>query len=418
MSMTITEKILARASGRKQVSPGEIVEAKVDVAMIHDLTGPLVIHTFREMGVSKVWDPKKIVMVCDHQVPANSIDAAQNHMILRKFASEQKISNFCDVFEGICHQVVPEKGFALPGTLVVGADSHTTTYGAVGCFSTGIGATDMAAVFATGKLWFRVPESIKIWIEGNLPRRVMAKDLILKIIGDLGADGATYRAAEFTGPGIRNITMDGRLTMCNMGVEMGAKNAIVPPDEVTEKYLAGRAKQSYSAVLSDSDAQYVETREYDISKLEPQVSCPHRVDNVKPVAEVGKVEIDQAFLGSCTNARVEDLEIAAKILKGKKVSRRVRLIVSPASRDIFREALKTGIIQVLVDAGALVVAPSCAACMGAHVGILGPGEVCISSSNRNFRGRQGSPESEVYLASPATVAASAISGVITDPRDV
>ena len=243
-------------------------------------------------------------------------------------------------------------------------------------------------------------------------------DRSLKIIGDLGAEGANYCAAEFTGQGIRNITMDGRLTMCNMGVEMGTKNAIVPPDDVTKKYLAGRAKQRYSAVHSDPDARYIETYEYDLSELEPQVACPHSVDNVKPVTEVGKVEVDQAFLGSCTNARMEDLEIAAEILKGKKVSRRVRLIVSPASRDIYREALDAGLIKVFAEAGALVEAPSCAACMGAHIGVLGPGEVCISSSNRNFRGRQGSPESKVYLASPATVAASAISGVITDPRDV
>ena len=418
MSMTIAEKILARASGRKSVSPGEIVEAKIDVAMIHDLTGPLVIHIFREIGAAKVWNPNKIVMVFDHQVPANSIDAAQNHMVLRKFASEQKIQNFYDLFEGICHQVVPEKGFALPGSLIVGADSHTTTYGALGCVSTGVGATDMAAVFATGKLWFRVPESIKIVLEKKLPRRVMAKDVILKIIGDLGAEGANYCSAEFTGQGIRNITMDGRMTMCNMGVEMGTKNAIVPPDEVTKKYLTGRAKQRYSAVYSDSDAQYIETYTYDLSELEPQVACPHRVDNVKPVAEVGKIEIDQAFLGSCTNARMEDLEAAAAILRGKKVSRHVRLIVSPASRDVYQKALDGGLIKIFVEAGALVEAPCCAACMGAHVGILGPGEVCISSSNRNFRGRQGSPESKVYLASPATVAASAIKGVITDPRDV
>lgn len=418
MGMTITEKILARSSGRKNVSPGEIVEAKIDAAMIHDLTGPLAIHIFREIGVAKVWDPKKIVIVCDHQVPANSIDAAQNHMVLRKFAAEQKIQNFYDIFEGICHQVVPEKGFALPGSLIVGADSHTTTYGALGCVSVGVGATDMAAVFATGKLWFRVPESIKIVLEKKLSRQVMAKDVILKIIGDLGAEGVNYRSAEFTGPSMRNITMDSRMTMCNMGVEMGTKNAIVPPDEITEKYLAGRAKQRYSAMHSDTDAQYVETHTYDLSELEPQVACPHSVDNVKPVAEVEKIEIDQAFLGSCTNGRMEDLEAAASVLRGKKVSRRVRLIVSPASRDVYIKALDSGLIKVFVEAGALVEAPCCAACMGCHVGVLGPGEVCISASNRNFRGRQGSPESKVYLASPATVAASAIRGVITDPRDV
>jgi len=418
MAMTITEKIFARASGKKRVSPGEIVEAKVDAAMIHDLTGPLAIHVFQEIGAAKVWDPSKIVIIADHQVPANSVDAAENHIMLRKFASEQKIQGFYDIFEGICHQVLPEKGFALPGRLVVGADSHTTTYGALGCVSAGVGATDMAAVFATGKLWFRVPESIKIVVEKKLPRRVMAKDLILKIIGDLGAEGANYRAVEFTGKGMLNVSMDGRMTMCNMGVEMGAKNAIVPPDAATKKYLAGRAKERYRAVYSDPSAKYVETHTYDLSELGPQVACPHSVDNVKPVSEVGKVEIDQAFLGSCTNGRMEDLEAAAEILKGKKVSRRVRLIVSPASRDVYREALDAGLIRILVEAGAMVEAPCCAACMGSHIGILAPGEVCVSSSNRNFRGRQGSPESKVYLASPATVAASAIKGAITDPRDV
>lgn len=418
MTMTIAEKILARASGRKRVSPGEIVEAKIDATMVHDLTGPLAIHIFRETGATKVWDPHRIVIVCDHQVPANSIDAAQNHMRLREFAAEQKIQNFYDIFEGICHQVLPEKGFALPGGLIVGADSHTTTYGALGCFAAGVGAMDTAAVFATGKLWFRVPESIKIVVKKKLPRRVMAKDFILKIIGDLGAEGANYRAVEFGGQGMRNITMDGRMTICNMGVEMGAKSAIVPPDDVTEKYLAGRAKQGYSAVYSDPGSQYVKKYEYDLSELGPQVACPHSVDNVKPVTEVGRIEVDQAFLGSCTNGRIEDLEAAAAILKGKKVSRRVRLIVCPASRDIYLEALNGGLIKIFADAGALIEAPCCAACMGAHVGVLGPGEVCISASNRNFRGRQGSPESEVYLASPATVAASALKGVITDPRDV
>ncbi len=416
--MTASEKILARASGKKQVAPGEIVEAEIDIAMAHDLTAPLAIQVFRELGAAKVWDPDKIVMVCDHQVPANSIDAAQNHMLMRKFAAEQKIKNFYDVFEGICHQVVPEKGFALPGRLIVGADSHTTTYGALGCFATGIGSTDMAAVFATGKLWFRVPETIKIVIEKKLSKRVMAKDIILSIIGDLGAEGANYRSLEFTGKGMCDISMDGRMTMCNMGVEMGAKNAIVPPDEITRKYLVGRTKHQYKIVCSDPNAEYVETRTYDVSKLEPQVACPHSVDNVKPVAELGKVEVDQAFLGTCTNGRMEDLVAAAEILKGKKVSRRVRLIVSPASKEVYMEALDKGLIKIFAEAGALVEAPCCAACMGAHVGVLGPGEVCISSSNRNFRGRQGSPESEVYLASPATVAASAIKGAITDPRDV
>ncbi len=416
--MTIAEKILARASKRKRISPGEIVEAKIDIAMVHDLTGPLTVDSLREIGVKKVWNPRKIVMVFDHQVPANSIEAAQNHIILREFAENQRIPNFYDVFEGICHEVVPEKGFALPGRLIVGADSHTTTYGAFGCFATGIGSTDMAAVFATGKLWFRVPESMRLIISGKLPRRVMAKDLILRIIGNVGADGATYRSVEFTGPGVRNISMDGRMTLCNMAVEMGAKTGIVPADGVTTRYLKNRAKEPVKPVRGDPGATYLETRAYDVKKLEPQVACPHSVDNVKSVREVEGTEIDQAFLGTCTNGRMEDLEAAARILKGRRVSKRVRMIVAPASREVYTQALERGLIRVFVEAGGLVESPSCAACMGAHVGVLGPGEVCISSSNRNFRGRQGSPESKIYLASPVTVAASAVKGAITDPRDL
>ena len=416
--MTIAEKILARASGRERVSPGEIVEAKIDIAMVHDLTGPLTVQALREIGVKKVWDPRRIVITFDHQVPANSIDAAQNHAMLREFAAEQGIPNFYDVFEGICHQVVPEKGFALPGRLIVGADSHTTTYGAFGCFATGVGSTDMAAVFATGKLWFRVPKSMLFKIEGRLPRLVMAKDLILRIIGDVGMDGATYRSVEFNGSGIRDITMDGRMTVCNMAVEMGAKTGIIAADGTALQYLKSRTGESLKPVLSDPGATYVESRDYEVGRLEPQVACPHSVDNVKTVREVDGKEVDQAFLGSCTNGRLEDLRIAAKILKGKKVSKKVRFIVAPASREVYTAALREGLVKIFVGAGALVESPSCAACMGAHVGVLGPGEVCISSSNRNFRGRQGSPDSEVYLASAATVAASAVEGKITDPRDL
>ena len=416
--MTIAEKILARASGRRLVTPGDIVEAKIDVAMVHDLTGPLTVKSLREVGVKKVWDPRRIVIVFDHQAPANSVDAAQNHIMLREFAVEQKITNFYDVFEGICHQVVPEKGFALPGRLITGADSHTTTYGAFGCFATGVGSTDMAAVFATGRLWFRVPESMRFVIRGRLSRHVMAKDLILQIIGDIGADGATYRSVEFAGPGIGNVSMDGRMTLCNMAVEMGAMAGIVPVDGLTVRYLRNRTEQPIKSMSSDHDAEYVETCAYDMKELEPQVACPHSVDNVKPAREVEGVEIDQAFLGSCTNGRMEDLEEAARVLKGRRVHRRVRLIVAPASREVYTRALKKGIIKIFVEAGGLVESPSCAACMGSHVGVLGPGEVCISSSNRNFRGRQGSPESKVYLASPATVAASAVKGAIADPRDM
>jgi len=418
MGMTIAAKILAKASRKKQVVPGEIVEAEIDVAMVNDITAPLTVDALREIGVKKVRDPKRVVVVFDHQAPATSVEAARDHAELRKFAAEQRIQNFYDVNEGICHQVLPERGFALPGRLIVGADSHTCTYGALGCFATGIGSTDMAAVLATGKLWFRVPESIKISVGGRLKQRVASKDLILRIIGDVGADGATYRSLEFAGKGMRGISVAGRMTMCNMGVEMGAKAAIVPPDELTKRWLAGRTKGSYKPVFSDQNVVYAEELPYDAAKLEPQVACPHSVDKVGTVREMEGVEVDQAFLGSCTNGRLEDLVEAAKILKGKRVSERVRMLVVPASREVYLDALSRGVLKTFVEAGALVESPSCAACMGGHVGILAPGEVCISSSNRNFRGRQGSPEAEIYLASPATVAASALKGKITDPRDV
>ena len=417
MPMTIAEKILARASGKRKISPGEIVEANVDYCMAHDLTAPLAIEVLHEMGVQRVWDPSRVVIVLDHQAPPTTIDMARDHAALRRFVEENGITHFYD-HRGICHQVMPEGGFALPGYLVVGADSHTCTYGALGCFATGVGSTDMAAVFATGRLWFRVPESMLIELSGGFGRLVSAKDLILKIIGDVGADGATYMSVEFTGRGIKNISISGRMTMCNMGVEMGAKAAIVPPDELTREYLSGRTAASYSEVHADPGAEYAEKLEYDLGRIEPQVACPHRVDNVRPAREVQGIEIDQAFIGSCTNGRMEDLRAAANILKGKKVAKGVRLIVSPASTEIMLEALKNGTIQTLAEAGAIIVPPSCAACMGCHVGVIGPGEVSISSSNRNFKGRQGSPEAEVYLASPETVAASALTGRITDPRDV
>jgi 3-isopropylmalate/(R)-2-methylmalate dehydratase large subunit len=415
--MTITEKILARAAGKKEVSPGEIIDAKVDFAMMHDLTGPLTVESFEKIGARKVWDPARLVITFDHQTPASSIDAANNHILLREFARKHRIVHFYDMFEGICHQVLPEKGFALPGKVVIGADSHTVTYGALGCFATGVGSTDMAAILATGKIWLRVPESVKVKVEGTLKPPVMSKDLILHIIGDFGMDGATYQAVEFTGECISKMSVDGRLTICNMVVEMGAKNGIIEPDSKTLDWLRGRAKEEFEVVKSDPDAEYADERTYNAGGLEPQVACPHSVDNVKSVREVEGKKIDQAFIGTCTNGRLEDLEIAARIVKGKRVSRDVRFIVVPASTEVYRKALESGILKILVDAGALVESPGCGACMGCHVGVLGPGEVSISASNRNFRGRQGSPESEVYLASPATVAASAIEGKIADPRD-
>ncbi len=418
MAMTIVEKILARASGRKRVSPGEIVEVKIDVAMINDITGPLTVEGFKQLGGKKIWDPSKVVVVLDHQAPPTRVEAAKDHLLLREFSRNYRIKGLYDVGEGICHQVLPEQGFALPGRLIVGADSHTCTYGAFGCFATGIGSTDMVAVFARGKLWFRVPESMLINLDGKLLPRVMSKDFILRVIGDVGADGAIYRSMEFVGNGVRKLSVASRMTMCNMGVEMGAKTAIVPPDGVTLRWLEGRARGRFDPVYSDDDAAYAEKLEYDATKIGPQVACPHSVDNVRTVREVGRVEVDQAFLGSCTNGRLEDLIEAARILKGKRIANRVRMLVAPASKEVYEEALKRKILNTFVEAGGVIGLPSCAACMGNHIGTLGPGEVCISSSNRNFLGRMGSPKAKIYLASPATVAASALKGKITDPRDV
>ena len=417
MGMTISEKILARASGKERVEAGEIVEANVDLAMSHD-NAALVSKIFKEIGVDKVWDPDKIVIILDHRAPANIIKAAEAHKSIREFIKERGIKNFYDVGEGICHQVVPEKGYVKPGMLIVGTDSHTTTYGAFGAFSTGIGATEMACVWATGKLWLKVPETIKMVINGKLQEMVTAKDVILHIIGEIGSDGANYKAIEFYGETVKNFSISSRMTISNQAMEAGAKAAIVPPDEKTINYLRDRVRGEIEPVYSDGDANYESEMEFDVSDLEPQVACPHTVDNVKPVSEVEGIEIDQAVLGSCTNGRLEDLEIAAKILKGKRIAPGVRMIVIPASREIYLEALKRGYIEIFLRAGATIINPGCGPCLGAHQGVLASGERAISSTNRNFRGRMGSPDSEVYLASPATVAASAIEGKIVDPRRV
>ncbi|MCS7114685.1 MAG: homoaconitase large subunit [Nitrososphaerota archaeon] len=413
--MNITEKILAKASGKKEVAPKEIVEAKVDVVMVNDLTGPLAVEAFKKIGVSRVWDNKRIVIVLDHLAPASSERAAELHKIMRNFAWEQGIEGFYDVGEGVCHQVMVEKGYVKPGGLIVGADSHTCMYGALGAFATGIGSTEAAAVFATGGIWLKVPEAIKINVEGALKKLVTPKDLILHIIGEIGADGAIYKSIEFSGSTIRDMSMDGRMTMCNMVVEMGAKNGIVEPDETTLSYLN---INSAEPLKSDSNAQYEKILEIDAANLEPQVACPHSVDNVKNVREVAGVGVDQAFIGSCTNGRIEDLRLAAQILKGKKVNKRTRLLVIPASREIYMQALKEGLVEIFLKAGAVVCNPTCGPCLGGHLGILAADEVCISSSNRNFIGRMGSTKAHVYLASPATVAASALTGKITDPRDL
>ena len=414
--MTMAEKILAKASGNKELQAGEIIMANIDVAMTHDLTGPLSVESFEKIGTKKVWDPEKIVIIFDHQVPADSIDAANNHMIMRKFVEEQGIQNFYDMREGVCHQVLPEKGHVVPGEVVVGTDSHTCTHGALGAFATGIGSTDMAMVFATGKLWFKVPETIKFDITGKLQDNVFAKDVILNIIGKIGADGATYKACEFGGETTRNMTISDRMVLCNMAIEMGGKTGLVEPDQKTIQYLKGRSTKPYKIMKTDNNAQSLETIHINVSELEPQIACPHNVDNVKPVSEVEGTHIDQVFLGSCTNGRLSDLRTAANIIKGKDISKNVRMLVIPASREVYSKAMDEGLLKTFVDSGALVCNPCCGPCLGGHIGLVGPGEVSLSTSNRNFKGRQGSADAEVYLSSAAVAASSAVNGKITDPR--
>jgi len=419
--MNITEKILAKASGKNMVQPGEIVDANVDMVMIHDLTGPLAVEAFKKIGVEKVWDNKKAVVVLDHQVPAESIKSAELHKMMRKFAQDQQLRIYDVGKGGICHQVMPEKGHVLPGTVIVGADSHTCTYGAFGAFATGIGSTEAAAVLATGKIWLKVPEAIRINVHGKFQRYVAPKDLILDIIGKLGAGGAIYKTAEFRGSTIRDMSIAGRMTLCNMTVEMGAKNGIVEPDETTRKFLEGRTTKMlapFESLISDADAVYEKVVDIDVTDLTPQIAYPSSVDNVKPASEMSTVTVEQAFIGSCTNGRIEDLRAAAQILKGNMVKDGVRTLVIPASQEVYRQALNEGLIEIFTDAGALVCGSTCGPCLGGHIGVLASSETCVSTSNRNFIGRMGSKEANVYLASPATVAASAITGKITDPREL
>jgi len=411
---TISQKIFSRASDSpKMVEPGEIVEANVDYAMSHDGTSVLAIKAFQEMGSEKVWDPEKVIIPFDHIVPASNETVATLQKEVRSWIWEQGITNFFDCGLGVCHQVFPEKGFALPGLLVIGADSHSCTYGAFGAFGTGVGATDMAEIYSCGRLWFKVPETYAVHITGKRSPYVSAKDVALMVIKDLGADGATYKTLEYIGPVIESMSMAGRMTLCNLGVEMGAKAAIVPPDEKTDAWLKGRARQQYTPVRSDPDS-YDQEFEYDVSDLEPMVAVPFRVDNVQPVSELAGLEVDQVFIGTCTNGRLEDLVVAAKILKGKEV--RARTLIIPASREVLLDALNCGIIETLVKAGAMIAPPGCGPCLGAHMGVLGEGEVCVSTSNRNFPGRMGKG-GRVYLASPATAAASALQGQLAVPEN-
>lgn len=414
MGQTFSEKILGAKAG-KTVKAGEIVTVSPDYILSHD-NSAAIIQEFRKLSIERVKCAEKIVIVLDHVVPASTEKYAQNHKDIREFVKEQGIPHFFDVFHGICHQVFSENGFALPGKLILGADSHTTSYGAFGAFSAGIGRSEAASVWATDEIWLKVPETIRIEISGKLPAMVFAKDIILKIIGEEGADRANYKAVEFAGQAAQDFSLASRLVMANMTAEMGAKNGYFVPDEKTLTWLEERAQSEFEVVDSDSDAHYEAVLDYDISAIEPQVACPHTVDNVRPVTEVQGTPFHQAIIGTCTNGRVEDLKVAAQILRGKKVHPDVRVLVIPASRKEYLQTLQQGDLEALVDAGCLVLNPGCGPCLGAHQGILAPGEVAISTANRNFRGRMGSRDSAIYLASPATVAASALEGKVVDPR--
>ncbi len=417
--MTITEKILAAHSGKKVVSPGEIVNARIDLALGNDITAPLAIEAFKEIGAKKVFHRDRVVLVPDHFAPPKDILSAEQCKVLRNFAKAHRLTHFFEIGEaGIEHTLLPEQGLVLPGDVIMGADSHTCTYGALGAFSTGTGSTDLAAAMATGKLWFKVPESMKLVYRGKLNPWVSGKDLILFTIGDMGVDGALYRAMEFCGEAIRSLPMASRLTMANMAIEAGGKNGIIEPDRITLEYVKPRAQRPYRVYQSDPEAHYAEVREYDVSKIQPQVALPHIPSNVKNVKEVGKIEIDQVVIGSCTNGHLDDLRVAARILKGKRIAPSLRLIVIPATLGIYRQALKEGLFEIFLSAGAVISTPTCGPCLGGYMGVLAEGERALATTNRNFRGRMGHARSEVYLSNPAVAAASAVRGRICHPEEV
>jgi len=418
MGMTITEKIIADHAGKKEVKPGDLVTVKIDLAMANDVTAPLAIKILEKYHIDKVFDPERIALVLSHFVPAKDIKSAEQAKMVRDFAKRHNIRWFFQEGEGIEHTILPEEGIVVPGDLVVGADSHTCTYGALGAFSTGMGSTDIAYAMATGETWLRVPHSMKFIFYGKPSAWVMGKDLILHTIGQIGVDGALYKAMEFEGEAIRHLSMDQRFTITNMAVEAGAKNGIIAPDEKTLQYVSQRAKKPWKVYHSEPDAEYSEIYEWDAGKLEPLVAWPYLPSNVHPVSASTHISIDQAFIGSCTNGRIEDLRIAAKILKGRKVHPYVRCIVIPASKKVYTQALKEGLIDIFLEAGCVVSVSTCGPCLGGHMGILAEGERCISTSNRNFPGRMGHPKSEAYLANPAVVAASAVLGRIAHPEEV
>ncbi|HOQ75991.1 MAG TPA: 3-isopropylmalate dehydratase large subunit [Thermoclostridium sp.] len=416
MGMTMTQKILAAHAGLDSVEPGQLIEASLDMVLGNDITSPVAIKEFHKMGAGKVFDKAKVALVPDHFTPNKDIKAAEQCRFVREFARSMEVENYFEVGEmGIEHCLLPEKGLVVPGDLAIGADSHTCTYGALGAFSTGVGSTDMAAGMATGKCWFKVPSAIKFVLKGRPSGWVSGKDIILHIIGMIGVDGALYKSMEFMGEGLQYISMDGRFTMANMAIEAGAKNGIFMVDEKTIEYVKAHSKKPWTVYEPDEDAVYDEVYEIDLSKVRPTVAFPHLPSNTRTIDEVGDVEIDQVVIGSCTNGRLEDLRVAAKILNGRKVKKGVRVIIFPGTQRIYLDALKEGLIEQFVEAGAVVSTPTCGPCLGGHMGILAKGERAVSTTNRNFVGRMGHTESEVYLASPAVAAASAVTGRITDP---
>ena len=417
MGKTITEKILAAHSGRDSVKPGELINAGIDVIMCHDVTTTPAIDMLAEKGLSKVAYPERVVIMPDHFVPNKDIKSAEMVARIRRWAREQNIEKFYDLGRhGVCHALLPEQGHVKPGTTIICGDSHTSTHGALGAFSTGIGSTDLAAALATGELWFKVPETMLFRLSGKLGKGVYAKDVILEIIRRIGVDGALYKTMEFTGELIDTLSVESRMTICNMAIEAGGKSGIINPDQKTTDYVKARTDEPFEIYQSDPDAEYCQIIEIDVSNLEPLVAFPHLPSNGQPVSQIPDIPVDQAYLGSCTNGRIEDLRVAAEILKGKKVARNTRMIVVPATTEIWKQANREGLLDIFMNAGATVSTPTCGACLGGHMGILAAGERCISSTNRNFVGRMGSPKSEVYLGSPATVAASAVEGKIADPR--
>ena len=417
--MNITEKILAAHSGLDEVAPGQLISAKVDITLANDITGPVSIKEFKKIGVNKVFDKTRVVFVPDHFVPNKDIKSAQMAKEVREFAREQELENYFEVGRmGIEHALLSDKGIVTAGDIVIGADSHTCTYGALGAFSTGMGSTDIACAMASGETWLKVPSAIKVEFNGKLNKWVTAKDLILYLIGNIGVDGALYKTLEIGGSTITNMPMDGRFTICNMAIEAGAKNGIIIPDSITEQYLKNRSKRPYKFYNSDEDAQYEKVIAYNTEEIEPVVAFPHLPGNTKPISKAGNIKIDQAIIGSCTNGRLSDIKAAAEILKGRQVHKDVRLIVFPATQQIYLEALKLGYIETIIEAGGAVSTPTCGPCLGGHSGVLAAGERAISTTNRNFVGRMGHIDSEVYLSSPYIAAASAVSGYITSPDEL